>query len=616
MLEIKVNKINIDLPEDISVAITVENPMFTTDKLPLPFSLSFELPPTPKNLKVFRHINRLGAHDGDKLFQAYSCQIYFQSILIHDGVMNATNTQGTIKVSFKGVDFNENLKKALFTKDLGTVDFAGDTTDGYDDTDSYYYSYRQWAAAHAYNTDNDYIFAPIAIKTREDEFGYYSDRIRGFADPRDGHMIYSSIRNEPWWMIRYMYLNCFNATNQSFYYPGGQSGYHSLMFPQFRLGYIVNQLIGSALTLSPFDSGILRDVVLPTFYLPFVGNWSMSGPWISSPYKDTPAFLKLQDVMPDIDANKFLQMIFNVFCLTLVAEKGKFRIVHNRDIIAKPVSSNWSDKLLYQIDISSESGKYYDYGFNDRKAFTDNVGYQTVATLEALRDEGFDLPNHEVVYEQLFYVSGTKQYINKKAYYRRVLVENVESWELVVGYEFKGFEAEPKVDIGDRDKYNARTDINQLYLSPAVYFRDINMHPDSKQYWIVPKWDPEHEPDGDDILPRNVRPSSLSLLLYAGTKQVDDKNYPFLSPYENANMSLNWEGEKGLLNLFHKEFKAWVEKSKVRLSGTFLLSALELNKLSITDKVHFQGRNFYIEKLQYTIRRDRIDPVVADLIEV
>ena len=615
MLEIKVNKINIDLPEDISVAITIENPMFTTDKLPLPFSLSFDLPPTPKNLKVFKHINRLGAHKGDSLFQPYSCQIYFQSILIQDGVMNATNSEKSIKVQFTGVDFNENLKKALFVKELGTVNFAGDSTAGYNNSSSYYYSYRQWAIAHSYNSANDYMFAPIAVKTNEDEFGYYSEKVRGYADPRDGVMYYSNVINQPYWMIRDIYLNCFNATNQSFYHPGGLVGYHSLMYPQFRIGYIINQLIGSALISSPFDSGILRDVLLPTFYLPNVGNWSMYGPWISSDYGEVPAYLKLQDVMPDIDANKFLQMILNVFCMTLLAEKGKFQIVYNKDILTRAVKHNWSNKLMYQVDISSDSGKYYDYGFNDRKYFTDNASYKTVATLEAMHDDHFELITHEDVYEQLFYITSTEQYIMKKGFWRKVLTNNVESWELIAAYEFKGFEPIKKPDIGDRDKYNARTDINQLYLIPAIYFPDMDLHPDDKKYWFVPKWDPD-QGDGNTILSRNVRSSALSLLLYAGTKQVDGKNYPFLSPYENANLSLNWEGTKGLLNQFHKEFKDWNEKSKVRLNGTFLLSALELNRLSIIDKVHLQGRHFYIEKLQYTIRRDRIDPVVADLIEV
>ena len=614
MLEIVVNNVYVDLPEDISVAITVENPMFTEDKLPLPFSYSFELPPTPKNLKVFKHINRLGAHKGDSLFQSYRCQIYFQSIMIHDGSINCDSAQNFIKVSFKGVDFNENLKKALFTKDLGTANFPGDSSPGYNVSSSYYYSYRQWATAHAYNTANDYIFAPIAVKTKEDEFGYYSEEVRGYADPRDGKMYYSNVINQPYWMIRDMYLNSYNANNQSFYYPGGLEGYHALMYPQFRIGYIINQLIGSALISSPFDLGVLRDVLLPTFYLPKVGNWSMYGPWISSDYGAVPAYLKLQDVMPDIDANKFLQMIFNVFCMTLLAEKGKFQIVQNKDILTRAVKHNWSDKLMYQVDISSDSGKYYDYGFNDRKSFTDNVSYQTVDTLEEMHAEPFGLVNHEDLYEKLFYITSTEQYIMKKGYWRRVLTENVESWELIVAYEFKGFEPVKKPDVGDRDKYNARTDITQLYLVPSIYFPDTELHPDAKKYWIVPKWDPD-QGDGNTILSRNVRSSALSLLLYAGTKQVDGKNYPFLSPYENANLSLNWEGTKGLLNQFHKEFKAWNEKSKVRLNGTFLLSALELNKLSIIDKVHFQGRNFYIEKLQYSIRRDRIDPVVADLIE-
>jgi hypothetical protein len=130
-------------------------------------------------------------------------------------------------------------------------------------------------------------------------------------------------------------------------------------------------------------------------------------------------------------------------------------------------------------------------------------------------------------------------------------------------------------------------------------------------------WIPE-EGDGYDKSKRNVRSKSISLLLYSGVRKTVDgsKDYPFVSPYKNDNISLKWDGADGLLNKYHLDFKNWIERTKTKATGTFLLSPLDLNKLVITDKIHVQGRNFFIEKMQYVIRKDKIDPVIIDLVEV
>lgn len=62
-------------------------------------------------------------------------------------------------------------------------------------------------------------------------------------------------------------------------------------------------------------------------------------------------------------------------------------------------------------------------------------------------------------------------------------------------------------------------------------------------------------------------------------------------------------------------FKSWIEKDKIKFSGSFLLSAIDIRDMDITEKVHVDGRNFFIEKLQFTIYNDHISPVMTDLIE-
>ena len=49
----------LDLYPNTELNIVWENPLFLTDRIPAAFSLSFDLPATPNNLKVFNYPNRV-----------------------------------------------------------------------------------------------------------------------------------------------------------------------------------------------------------------------------------------------------------------------------------------------------------------------------------------------------------------------------------------------------------------------------------------------------------------------------------------------------------------------------------------------------------------------------
>ncbi|MBK6964584.1 MAG: hypothetical protein IPH20_11780 [Bacteroidales bacterium] len=84
---------------------------------------------------------------------------------------------------------------------------------------------------------------------------------------------------------------------------------------------------------------------------------------------------------------------------------------------------------------------------------------------------------------------------------------------------------------------------------------------------------------------------------------------------KRLNTSLHPEGPDGLIEKYHGRMKAWVEKDKMRVKGSFCLTPLELKRLDIRDKVYLRGRLFYIEKLSYTLSNQQISLVDADLIE-
>lgn len=611
MLEIHTKNEIFDLPEDIQIAMTDENPMFMDDKLPVPYSLNFTLPPTPKNLKLFGYPNRLGAHQDGKAFLATDCKIYFHSICILQGTIALTTYTKGLNCQFKGIDFNDNLKTPMFTKNFGEMVFDGSVLiPGYDDPDSLDYHYKNWADGLAYNAHPNYVAAPIYVKMWNHPFSFWREHASGNAS--------NSIRVRMSTMMQDLYLNMYNVDAQSYLFKtdDNRTPTMSLIFPLFRLGFLIDALVGGNLKNSPFSTTEMRDVLVPSFFFKGLTR-ALSLILLSSPYRENPGYVTFSDYMPEINANEFLKTILKIFCMTLSAQRGSFVIKHNKDLFAAAVNLNWSDKLIEELGFDKIDGKFYDYGFQDEEYFAGGETIIEVNTHEDMDNTPFNLPTVDDTYEAFFFIKDTEQYFLKSAYYKPFRENNEDKHELMIAYDFKGYKNPNRPeDTSEKEKYDARSEIKQLYLQPSPYWTSLSNN-NEKRFWTVPMWIPE-QGDGYDKSTRNVRSKSISLLLYSGVRKTvqGNKDYPFVSPYKNDNISLKWDGDDGLLNKYHLDFKNWIERTKTKVTGTFLLSPLDLNNLTITDKIHCQGRNFFIEKMQYVIRKDKIDPVIVDLVEV
>lgn len=611
MLEILVRNVLVDLPEDIQIAMTNENPLFISDKLPVPYSLSFQLPRTPKNSAVFAHANRLATHQDGKAFKAAPCKIFFQSICILQGTITLDEYNKGFNATFKAVDFNDNLKAGFYKKDFGELIFSGDVqVSGFNNPASFQYHYKAWTDTLAYNTHPDYIAAPIYVKMWNHPFSFYREHSSGNAS--------NSIRVRMITMMQDLYLSMFNVDNQSFFFKtdDDRTQATSLIFPLFRIGFLINCLVGNNLISSPFSTSEMRDVLVPSFFFKGLTR-AISSILTSNPFGVNPAYVTFSDYMPEINANDFLRTILNIFCMTLATHKGGFVVKFNREIFQAGVKYDWSNKLIDELAISKVDGLFYEYGFQDEEYYVPSEAVPEVDTHEDMYNTPFNLPTVDDSYEGYFYIKDTEQYFLKSAYYQTYRENFEDKHELMLAYDFKGYKKPPRKEpTPDQETYDAKSDIKQMYLQPSPYWTSLS-DDDTKRFWTVPMWIPE-EGDGQDKSKRNVRSKSISLLLYSGVRKTvqGNKDYPFVSPYKNDNISLKWDGDDGLLNKYHLDFKNWIERTKTKITGTFLLSPVDLNKLAITDKIHVQGRNFFIEKMQYVIRKDKIDPVIVDLVEV
>lgn len=622
MLEIIVNHQAIDLPKDISIAMTIENPFVSEGRIPFPYSLDFDLPDSDKNLRIFNYPNRLATYNVQSINRSFPCVIRFSGLHIVSGNLVLRSYQTSIRVNFSAVDFSSAMQQSMFSTPLGNMTLEGSyALVDWENMDNYARKYRDWAKSAINGADDRLVIAPIGRDTDQLPFKW---AVPGRSSNL-GIQTPMSIRiNQGWY-------NAFNPVTQEFYFTDTTSNTkkHVCIFPQFRLGYLMKQIIGDHLTANPFVSSLFRDLVVPSYYFPTY-LWALDiSPMVSNIPLSGSAYLPngtprvdWKDFMPDIGANEFIKSIMKLFCHTLYQYKREFRIISNDDILSRAVNTKWTDKLMIDPTFDMEEGKRYVYGHEDLESYQDTATPITVANINAMVNHAMTVtPDNE--YEAIFYCTETKQVFRKHGYINSYRIGSSTVNEICVDYEFLGY----RINFDKIEKsgsvYDSTSDIKIPTVYPTVYFRNLT-HPlttEEKYYMAVPR----HTPLDLKYVTRSAasrqRESNFELMMFQGAKPVANApsgtpTYPYLSPYGNDDLSLFWEGETGLYNQFHARFAEWVQRAKLRLSGNILLTPLDLHNLDITDKVHVDGRNFFIEKIQFTIQQDHISPASVELIEV
>ncbi len=600
--------------------MSIENPFMLEDRVPTPYSLTFELPPTDNNLAVFNYPNRVGSYSRTSEERSVEAAIIFQSIKIAVGRLILVNFDVNLKVNFSGIDFNSQLKDKLFKIPMGQVDFEGTYTNvNWELSTNYAYQYRQWAKNNAYGSDNRFVLAPISRNNANIPFGWWEESRRS-----DIRTLKVDVKR----ILRNYYYNAFNPQAQDFYFTDSSRKAHAPILPQFRVGYLFSQIVPS-LANNPFAVGDFNNIVVPSYWHPNIEYTQTDSPLVSklkAPaylYPDGPPYIALSEFLPNLDANIFVKEILKLFCHTLYSKDGGYNIKSNTSILAAAATKDWTPKVIGQTPLQYDQLKIYEYGYtNEKRIYEGGATPVTVATINDMVNRTFSLSDGE--YEQLFFVQETKQYFLKIAYNNKYREGNTEGEELIVDYEFQGYAppAELVPEDENQSKYNAKSDIIFPDIYPTVFFTSLNNLKTTKYWMAVPRHFRE-EGSNSEVRPSRVvkRETGFELLMYAGSKPVATSiggttyNYPYLSPYGNTALSFDWEGTNGLVSKFHKQFKDWVERDKLKMNAVMLLSALDISKMDITEKIHVKGRNFFIQKLQFNIRRDRIDPASIDLIE-
>ena len=285
----------------------------------------------------------------------------------------------------------------------------------------------------------------------------------------------------------------------------------------------------------------------------------------------------------------------------------KYRLEFNNDIMNRQTRVNWDDKLAGKPVISYETAKDYVFRYNGDIQKTEEDLITSYGTIEQIFNQAIAVAGEtENTYKHQ--ATGAQYLISRK-------LRGLASlpW---LSCEVKHSPLASIEPTGEREKTEVVSElcpadmvIDQYWWQDKVTAGDVVQ----KKHWWVPE----------------IKKKSLSeppyLMFWAGmadTFTADGSEYPLVMSHhtdhlgvKRLNTSLHPHGPDGLIEKYHSQMKAWTERDKMRVKGSFRLTPLELKRLDIRDKVFLHGRLFYIEKMVYNISHNQISLVDVDLIE-
>lgn len=555
--------ISLDLPSDIQIDITIENPFMSADKIPTPYSLSINLPNTPLNMYVFGNphlvtsINVVKSIDVELRFNGI---VFFGGYLVVDDVQN-----DVINVIIEGVLLNGISEEPINKIEMKTYRFYHDyySEKGKNEISTFLKS----AAAG----NESIVIAPI----------------RNSAVKWDALQTMQSYDREEYFNAG---KNQFNVANQSFEFPNNDEKIDfPYLMPMIKINYLFDAVLGEIIDKNPFtDYPLNKLVLIPTYLrkmpLNYIGMERDSYGYMHTLYiNKTLSNTPIGDVIKDL---------LKLLCASIRTVGKRFNLELNRDIISRSDIIDWTEKIDKTYSIKRETGQSYKWGLktSERGSNSDETPI-VLANYKTMSDYPYDAEK-----TSYFEISDTGEI------FRRSCTDEEITFDLVD----QGIS-----DSSDNDgDFDACCDLKAIKCSLFRYATTSYTH--KWKNWYIPMAEFSSNEDADMYIGIHHG--------YAPTLEKD-KNYPLVSSH-NYDMLGNKlceltliTGYKSYLAQYHNSFSNWLAKEKTIVTTRVNLNVLELKELDIFNKVHILGKNFYIRTLTIHLKNLKIEPSDVELIE-
>lgn len=555
--------IAVDVAPNQDLALTVENPFLTSERMPVAWTTDVELPASPSNCRLFGLPNAMLLPPRDR---EINVEMRIDGIPVMTGKLKLIGpTTSQIHASFQGVEIEDSLSGSLTGVALDKWNFG--KLGEFDDKSLY----NEVMSGAANGTRDDFATPCMIRSSQEDLEEPYID-------------IQSSSTRESW-ATKFV-----NAKVGTFTIPVVRLKYLLLRaLPDYEIDPELEAYVENIGVVAPYrKNGNLADYATGCLDKDDDGNY----------------IIDLAQAMPDIAIADFVKELLNAFCATICIAFGSKRMFSNKSILESDDFQDWTSKISDDFEQEYEDRQYYEYGFSgitDTNISGPIVDVDTVNTAFAL-DAGTVVHAKDT--------NDTYSVFEKSI---RLGLSNGEStgWTIKALKVLKqGGMGTSTPDSGTTETVSATSALLPVKTIPYEFPTYISWAIKGSSRLMIPVVD---IPDTGGTRPSNVylgifeqavvSPEYAPLIQLTGNGCYGDGG-GLLSVFMPGNQNLSVDGERGLAQ-FHRQYKEWVSKEKIITKTAVNLSAADIANLRVWQKIMIYNQLFFIRTLTITLNTSK-----------
>lgn len=552
---------HVDLVPNQELSLSIENAMFSNDRIPVAWSTDVELPISPTNSILFGYI---GAMLLPEQRREINVSMYIDAIPAMTGKLKLTGaSEGKLQASFVGVSIEDSLTGNLHDAPFARWEF-GDAIAGYRPL------FDEIMEGATQNTRDDFAL-PLMVRDSE-------------KDTADNYVVSTGVGGIE--IYEDFGLKYLNSPKYNFVTPVVKLAYIlRTAFSEVRVDELYSEYFEKIGIVAPYRknsaSTLDQKYNLPTDNVGETLNF----------------VLDLADAMPDVSMEDFVKNMLSAFCATIFIHKGVTYMKSNQSIIKDESFIDWSKKISDDIEIEFEDGQIYEYGFSgvsDDELTAEVKDYDTIADCFTAPDDTLlrCLSTGDIYRKiQRPYIAGH----GSQTYYANGLDLARQDSMIPLSQDSQS--------NSNIDTFSAKSNWVPVKCIPYRFNYSVGM-----LNW----YDGVMLPIVDDPIVGGTRPTTIQFGLlqngdagqeYVPIAQLTSNGYigTMLGQFSPANPPLNLTGDNGLYERFHKNFQTWIEKDKTVYKIDVNLSASDIANLQLWKKVMLFNRLFFIKTLSITL---------------
>lgn len=567
MLKLYINNQRVDLLADVSITLSMSNPFFESDFIPVAHSLDVNIPATPTNCAILSYPNRLTPSAG--LLTERDFNLYFNEILIFTGSVSLVEwTPTIITIQLLGATIIGELDAKLYQLPLPTPSF-GYAEEYYDRrTDTTYLvstieakrAYRTYFRALESETSPDFIAAPISLAG---------------VDQTSAHSV----------------INL---------------GYPDIgpVLPSFMVGYLLNAIIPGCGGLT-VDTDLSQLALITNYNSAYRGvedGFSLRTLEDYACYNIDPdtyeVTFDLADCLPDVSCADFVKELLKVLCASFYLVKGEPVITYNKDILSATDYVDWSAKILDDTTTSIISPIIYSFSFDNATGLETLSEEEVVMTYDTVYDM-VEAQNSEVSLQQtldtaqVFEVAVDDDLVTNDLAYD-VMIDSLASF---------GGDEDTSYDTLD-----IATSMSVAQCSPRINPYFVSSTDAVYSYYICPEV---------DAAEAGVRPTTMTIGQYVGLAtppQGVTAQYPQINAIGDSSKISLVNG--ALYDKYHQPLADYYANPRRQVEAQIKLGALDLAELDFRRKIYYNGLYYFLGSLEVTLTLRSIGVADITILEI